>query len=341
MSATIMTMSKLISWPIVMTLLVPVFVLLPGPAIAGRTSERELDFRDASRDKPDTLDASKGGLDSMIATEAFYYHTNLDGGGDTTLSGLEVRWLVGNRDWVLSFAVPALSLSGPDEIMLVGPGIASSAPDHGGSSRPGTPQGTDNGSGTGKGGSGGSGGGSGGNSGTPMAAGTGGLETTTLLSPARETGLGDLRIQFSRRLGQGTGAGRFHVRGGAKVPTADESRGLGTGQLDAWAGAGWRREGWTTDIELALDWVYLGDTDRYALRDGPAGSVLLGWPIGAGGLRTGIEAARGVLPGDSARVVGVAEAYGRFGRSVGWSAEVTAGLTDTAPDLGIAATLRY
>lgn len=168
-------------------------------------------------------------------------------------------------------------------------------------------------------------------SGTPQAA-------TLGSDPSRESGVGDLRVYGRAYLTAGRGAGRLVGRAGVKLPTADEAKGLGTGKTDWWAGVGWIRSGWTTDVEAWADWVALGDTDEVVFDDGPAGGVALSWAVRSSRLTLGVEGASPVYEGDGSRVAAFAEI--RWGRALGWSAEVQAGVTDAAPDLGILVGIR-
>lgn len=269
-------------------------------------------------------------IGAHVAVEAFRYSWSPDDGDDTDLTGLEARWSVAGERWSFRAAIPGLSVSGPGAIVAVGPGIGM-ARVRGGSGQGG-------GAGTG-GGAGGGAGPVGSNAATKAA--TTSVAATTTDAVTTETGIGDVRLETTRRLGRDTSPGRFRARAGIKLPTADETRGLGTGETDVWAGFDWLREGWTTDVEAYLEWVRLGDSAEMALQDGPAAGLSLGWPIGRGGLRAGIEAARAAVPDDPSRVRGVAGGRGTIGRDGVWIAEVAAGLTDSAPDLGLSVTFRF
>lgn len=264
-------------------------------------------------------------VSSYLDADAFHYRSTLEGGERTELSGIELRWVVVGRRSTFQAALPGMSLAGPAGVVVLGHSISLS-----GGGRRGTS--------SGGGGSGPGGGPATAQEGAPqqMAAFAGAESSST-----RQTGLGDIRLAMTHRLGQGASFGRFLARGGLKLPTADESRGLGTGEVDFWAGLIWRREGWIVDGELYVEWVELGDPPGLPLQDGPAAGGFLDWPIGPGGLRAGLEAAKAAVPGDPTRLRCVAGGYGRMGRESGWDAEVMVGLSDSSPDLGVSVALRF
>jgi hypothetical protein len=271
---------------------------------------------------PALAHAGDGGpIQFRTEAEAFHYRSSIDGGGTASLSGMELRLIGSGPRWSLRVALPALSLSGPAGLVVLGSGLSRL---HGG------PGATRSGAG-----------------GAPAAAGQGsggGPLFGALAADAsneRQSGPGDLRIALARRLGHPTGFGRIALHGGVKLPTADESQGLGTGATDLWAGLTWWREGWVVDLEGYLEWQRLGDPAGFVLLDGPAAGLMLGWPIGRGGVRGGVEAARAALPGDAARLRGLLAVHGPLPRGNGWSAEAALGLSDSVPDLGLAAAFRF
>ncbi len=262
---------------------------------------------------------------SLLEAEAFAYRSQPEGEERADLSGIELRWTRSGSRWSFNAAVPALSASGPPGMLILGPSFT------GNRLRYGTPAAT--------GGARGAGGPAAtAASGASYFAGPGGPGYG--LDDSR-SGLGDARLRVSRSLGQDAPFGRFSARAGVKLPTADEDQGLGTGEADFWGGAGWRREGWNVDVEAYLEWVSLGDPPGVELEDGPAAEVAVDWPRGRGGLKAALEAVDAGFAGDPTRVRAIAEGYGRMGKALGWNVEVSMGLTDSAPDFGLAVSLRY
>lgn len=285
-------------------------VVSVGTAVAATTDGGTLNSRFPESTVP---------IGSHIGVEVFHYNWTPDAGSDTCLTGVELRWSAAGERWAFRATLPGLGLSGPGSILALGPGS-------------GRARSRDDAATGGQGAALSSPAGPGGGS---MTLNTGGPTTTT------ETGVGDLRLETVRRLGHDTPAGQVRARAGVKLPTADESQALGTGETDFWAGFDWLRQGWTTDVEAYVEWVRLGDLPDLPLQDGPAAGLFLGWPLGRGGLRAGIDAARAAVPDDPARVRGVAGGHGTVGREGVWIAAVSAGLTDSAPDFGLSLAFRY
>lgn len=262
---------------------------------------------------PEVAAAERLEARSRFEVETFYYG---GAGGDDAYdwAGVDAAWSAIGKRWSLSAHLPVVRASGSDLYVGLGPGFAPY--------RKGADGGTS--------GSGASG---------------GGPRTAAAVSPAvgdsgARWGIGDVRLQAGGWLNANGPHGRFRARGGVKIPTADEAKGLGTGKLDAWAGFGWRREGFTTDVEVRLDWVYLGDPDGAPLRDGPAAGVALGWTVGRGSLWLAADGARSPFDGEADRWIAGLE-YARGAGAAAWSVRADAGLTSSAPDFGLAVALRF
>ena len=81
-----------------------------------------------------------------------------------------------------------------------------------------------------------------------------------------ESGLGDTTVDLSYRfIDESDTLPEMSVHGGVKLPTADEDKGLGTGEMDFQMGVELIKElgGWSVD--LGLDYNILGDPDDYDL----------------------------------------------------------------------------
>jgi len=242
------------------------------------------------------------------------YGSSADFPREVDVSGVEVEVAVVRGRWSVRAAAPVISVSAPGAVLLAGSGA--------GGFRRGGNAGE---SGAGPGGT---------SSGRPAVA-------SAMIDDARETGFGDVRVKAAVRLLDAPRGGRLSARAGVKLPTASDERGLGTGHLDGWAGLGWRREGWTTGVEAFVEWRSLGDPDGIPLEDGPAGGLFLYWPIGRGELSVGTEAYTAAYAGDEAPWSAVTTAVVPAGRRAEAAFELHAGLSETAPDLGLTFGLRF
>lgn len=258
-----------------------------------------------------------------------------DSGGDTRVSlyGSEVGGGVSRGPWRVELTVPALVIDGPGT--FVGPGLGvGTIVDRGhrgsGSDAVARSNGTP---GSGPGGSAGSGAGPG--SGTS----TSHMDWPTVVDDGERSGLGDVRVSVRRLLGRDGPWGRVSLLGGVKLPTADESEALGTGETDGWLGLGWYRQGWTVDLTAYAEWVELGESDVYDLDSGPAGGIFAVWPVRSIALEGGVEVAASMVPGADTRSWAVASVTGPAGASLAWRLETFYGLSDSATDVGVTFTL--
>ena len=160
------------------------------------------------------------------------------------------------------------------------------------------------------------------------------LPTTTATEWA--SGPGDLRLTLSRRLiGGGAKLFRLDAEVGAKLPTADDEKRLGTGELDGRLGLAAQRRFWSLTAFSGLGWNSLGDPEWIELQD--VLDVYLGLesePLAAGVVISGwLEANEEVVAGTGSR-----SALGLGIRStgkIGWRAQLSAGLSDSAEDFSL------
>ena len=263
-----------------------------------------------------------GGSASRFETTLFAQRASRDG-DRTDVSGMEFRWTGRWTHLSVSVVLPWVRLEGSGTIVRVGDGWVSA---------PGGPP-------TGSGGGAGSGAGNGGSG-----AGPGGPAEAAVLDPAEApaetrfgaSGVGDARVGAALRLGRDRVAGSWSLHGGVKLPTADESRALGTGELDAWAGVTWLREGWHADLEMWAEWCALGDPPGYDLEDGPAGGMLVSWPVGRVEMAAGADAGSAVYLGAPSRRSALLVVRGPASRRTVWEVEARAGLSEASPDFGVA-----
>lgn len=89
---------------------------------------------------------------------------------------------------------------------------------------------------------------------------------------ASESGLGDLYAGASYAFGQ-VGPVNLGFTGRLKLPTADETRGLGTGETDFYGQLDLSRTFGACTPFASVGWRVLGDSAAYQLQDGLYGSV--------------------------------------------------------------------
>jgi len=165
-----------------------------------------------------------------------------------------------------------------------------------------------------------------------------------IASPREEwtSGLGDLWLGLDWTLaGGGAKEYRADLELEAKVPTADEEKNLGTGELDLRIGVAGEYELWSLSAFGGLGFNRLGDPpwvrledalDAYAGIESPPLAervFLFGW-------LQGIEA---VVAGESSRALAGVGARG-LGK-VRWQVQVVTGLSGPAPDFGASCALSF
>lgn len=246
--------------------------------------------------------------------------------------GTEVAGGLSRGAWRVELAVPAIAIDGPGTIAGtgVGPGAGAGGGLGIGTVSGGAPQGGQTGATSGGGGT---------PQGSSPGRSTDAFDGSAWADDGTRSGLGDVRVSFRRWLGADGPGGRMSLLGGVKLPTADESEGLGTGETDGWVGVGWIWQGWTIDLDAFVEWVELGRTDLYELDSGPAGGVHASWPLRSLAIETGLEAAASAVPGAETRTWAVAALSGGNRAKLAWRLETFYGLSETATDVGITLTL--
>ncbi len=149
------------------------------------------------------------------------------------------------------------------------------------------------------------------------------------------SGIGDLRIGLSKRL-SGGGVKLYRVDAGleVKVPTADETEGLGTGEADYRIGLAWDYRFWSAKVFAGGGWNRLGDPWWGELNDVlDIYAGIEGDPVAGGRLKLS-----GWISGNQETMDGIGEQISAgaglvtTGR-VRWYADVVMGLSDASPDL--------
>lgn len=164
--------------------------------------------------------------------------------------------------------------------------------------------------------------------------GTGGTQTTV----ERRSGVGDTYANLGlSALSQDEVGLSVQLSGGAKIPTADEDKGLGTGEYDFF--------GYLTINRRLEDWIFIarggrifmGDTETIDFRDSWAAAVALGRRFSVGEeamieLRVWGRGQTAVLKDAPDPVEAALTLDYTPNRSISFTVEGAAGLTDGAPD---------
>jgi hypothetical protein len=166
-------------------------------------------------------------------------------------------------------------------------------------------------------------------------------------SPARpnsrsEAGLGDVVLGATRMLGPVLGPVQVDLTARVKLPTADEDKGLGTGETDYYAQADFYFVGERFIPFGTLGYRILSDSDRYALENGAYVSIGSACRLNET-TRAGVSLdwrQRVVDGGDDATEASVFVAHDF---SSNWNLIVYAltGFTEASPDFGTGGSISY
>jgi hypothetical protein len=155
----------------------------------------------------------------------------------------------------------------------------------------------------------------------------------SVLAEETTSGLGDLRLTFSRRfLGGGAKVYRLDGEVGVKAPTADEQDFLGTGEWDYRVGVAGEYRSWSLTTFGGLGWNSLGDPEWVELSNALDAFVgVESQPLGDRVILSGwLEGNEEVVPGTGSRT---ALGIGLVGsRKLRWRAQLIAGLGGSAED---------
>lgn len=97
----------------------------------------------------------------------------------------------------------------------------------------------------------------------------------------RETGFGDITAEATWKLLPSHAPQSLDLTGRVKFPTADEDRGLGTGEFDYYVQLDTRRVVGGFSLFANVGWQFLGDPSAYELEDGPYATLGAARPIDA------------------------------------------------------------
>lgn len=159
---------------------------------------------------------------------------------------------------------------------------------------------------------------------------------------SRESGVGDLWLGTTYRALPFGPDLDVAFTGRVKLGTANENKGLGTGETDYYAQLDFSRTVGATTPYLTLGYRWLGASALYPLRDGAYASVGVMQQL-QGPTQAGLAVdwrARVVAGGDAACEV---TAFVTHHLDERWSLQgyVLTGLTDASPDLGLGASVNY
>ncbi len=182
------------------------------------------------------------------------------------------------------------------------------------------------------------GGGSGSGNGAGSGSGSGGAKSTADTERMEETGLGDIRVALSSRLfGGGVKLYRLDAGVELKLPTGDDERNLGTGEMDARFAMSGQYRFWSATGFAGLAYNRLGDPDWIDFDD--VVDAYIGFesdPVFGGRvlLSSWFEMAEESVPGAGER-----RALGLGLRSAGgarrMSLDLLVGLSDASEDLAV------
>jgi hypothetical protein len=235
---------------------------------------------------------------------------------DTEVFSVPLLLTYNVEKWVLRASVPYLKIEGPAD--AVGTSGAS-------------------------GGAGGGGGSSGGLGGivpglpgsTPAGSTPAGVSTPARPISNSESGIGDVMLGATRMLGPVIGPVQVDLTARVKLPTADEDKGLGTGETDYYAQTDFYYAGERFIPFATLGYRFMTDSDRYELKNGAYASVGSAYRLGDA-TRAGASfdwRQKIVEGGDDATEVSVFVAHDFNAR---WNLILYAltGFTDASPDFG-------
>jgi len=249
---------------------------------------------------------------------------------DTEVFSVPLTLTYNVEKWILRASVPFLKIEGPaDAVGSTGAG------------------------GAGGGGGGGGGGATGGLGGiVPGLPGSGSSSSPSSnlvnsSAPNRavsnsESGLGDILVGATRMLGPVLGPVQVDLTARVKIPTADDDKGLGTGEMDYYAQADFYQVGERFIPFATLGYRVMTDSDRYELENGAYASVGSAYRINDS---TRIGASldwrqRIVDNGDDATEVSAFVAHDFNAR---WNMifYALAGMTDASADFGAGGSVTY
>ena len=242
---------------------------------------------------------------------------------DTEVFSVPILLTYNGEKWVLRASVPYVKIEGPADAVGTtggGGGAGSGGATSGGLGGivPGLPGGTPSSS-------------------TPANAST----------PARpdatsESGIGDVMLGATRMLGPVLGPVQVDLTGRVKLPTADEEKGLGTGEADYYAQADFYHVGETFIPFATLGYRFMTDSDRYELESGAYASIGSAFRL-SDSTRIGASfdwRQKIVEGGDDANEVSAFVAHDFNAR---WNLILYAltGFTDASPDFGAGGSVSY
>lgn len=157
-----------------------------------------------------------------------------------------------------------------------------------------------------------------------------------------ESGLGDLTLGATHRFATASSGWTTELTGKVKLPTADDAKGLGTGEIDYIVQADFFLTGGKITPFATLGYQVLGKSTDYPMESGVfttvglAGSVSTNLTIGGG-----LNWRQRIVTGGDAGVEAMAFVQHKFSDQRRVQVFALKGFTEASPDLAIGATLGF
>jgi hypothetical protein len=161
-------------------------------------------------------------------------------------------------------------------------------------------------------------------------------------SSSSESGMGDVVLGATRMLGPILGPVQVDVTARVKLPTADEDKGLGTGETDYYAQTDFYYVGERFIPFATLGYRFMSDSDRYELKDGAYVSIGSAYRLNET-TRSGVSLdwrQRLVDGGDDATEASVFVAHD-LSTDLNLTLYALTGFTEASPDFGMGGSVNY
>lgn len=156
-----------------------------------------------------------------------------------------------------------------------------------------------------------------------------------------ESGLGDSVVALTYKTNTGPTGPHFNFTGKVKLPTGDEDRGLGTGEVDYQAQVDYYESFGSTTPFMNVGYRVLGD-GLYQLEDGLYASGGVAFLVAEGtSIGASLDWRESIVTGGDDAVESTLFAYRKL--NADWSTTVYGqkGFTDASPDFGFGVSLSY
>lgn len=152
----------------------------------------------------------------------------------------------------------------------------------------------------------------------------------------RETGIGDIVLRAGTEIHEDAGTGNsLYISGAVKLPTADETRGLGTGEADVGAFLSYRHQLDTLALTLDLGYIITGDPPGITYDNTLTWGVGLSKTLENTYLFAGLNGGQQSLPGFKDPLELAGGFFRRYAENRYLRGSVALGLSDGSPDLAV------